>query len=352
MMVAQIAAAEEGGNAEARKFWQEIAVRARRCWSSPRAPLPQDPPIAKNIGDYRVEGVLGRGGMGTVYRAKHRLTGARIALKTVAAETPHHLASLREEIACLESVQHPGIIRILEHGLFRGGPWYAMPLLDGETLEARHDAVFGKHRRNRVRGTGVRCSDNEVDSSAIGRAQWFDELRAYYARLCAPIAHLHALGLVHCDLKPANVFIQKSGEPILLDFGLTWFAREAVGRESLQVRGGLRGTLAYLAPELIRGAIPDARADLYSFGCMLYESICGSPPFQSANVRELLDMHIGAQPTALTDRARGVPAELSNLVTRLLSKLPADRPSDIERVAAALGVARPFEVSGAPHGRI
>lgn len=347
LMVAQIASAEDAGSASARKVWQDVAMKAVATWeSSPMPSVDSQGRIGEYFGRYRLEDTLGRGGMGTVYRALDDASGTPVALKTVASATAHQLASLREEIAYLESIRHPGIIRILDHGLRDGTPWYTMPILDGETLEVRHDLVFGRNRKLRSSGIVKRVTHEHVQEVSERRSRWVDEVKLTYARLCEPVAHLHALGLVHCDLKPSNVFLQQNGPPILLDFGLLALARGTVSRESLQVTGALRGTLSYLAPEIIRGAIPDARADMYSLGCMLYESLSGRPPFETNNVRQLLDMHLGSPPVPLTSFAPDVLPDLVELVNKLLSKLPADRPRSVEEIAVALGAERPVHDVG------
>jgi serine/threonine protein kinase len=344
-MVAQMAASDDGGGASPRRIWQEVAVRAVESYAStPSSSGGATDRVGQRIGDYRLDGVVGRGGMGIVYRAMHLETGKVVAVKTVTAPSSPRLAGLREEIAYLKSIRHHGIIEILEHGVEAGEPWYSMPLLDGETLDERHRAVFGA-RRSPTSGIIERQSDAQRRAAADTRARWLSDIRQIYAELCEPLAHLHAAGMVHCDLKPANLFLQRTGRPMLLDFGLISLARGAVSRETLQVTGLLRGTLPYLAPELIRGSIPDSRADLYSLGCMLYESVTGRPPFESGDVRRLLDMHLGSLAAPLSASTPDAPEDLERLVASLLGKMPSDRPRRAEDVARALAPGRIPEVS-------
>jgi eukaryotic-like serine/threonine-protein kinase len=347
-MIAQMAAGDDASSSKPRQAWQEVAVRAAESWAStPSSPLELPSRVGERIAGYRLEGILGRGGMGVVYRARREGANEAVALKTIGAPSPQRLASLREEIAYLESVRHDGIIEILEHGLYEGAPWYSMPLLEGVTLAERHHAVFGGLRRKPTSGIVERRSEAQGRALAEARAKWLTEVRQIYARLCAPIAHLHAAGMVHCDLKPANVFLQSDGRPILIDFGLISLARGTVSRETLQVTGLLRGTLPYLAPELILGKIPDSRADLYSLGCMLHESVTGRPPFESTDVRQLLDMHLGSVAAPASTLAPDVPEDLAQLIARLLAKVPSERPRRTEDVAAALEPGRVPEISQA-----
>jgi serine/threonine protein kinase len=138
-----------------------------------------------------------------------------------------------------------------------------------------------------------------LQALAPAAAGKLDEVLLLFGRMCAPLSFVHRAGIVHCDLKPSNVFVRNDDQPVLVDFGLMSRAGGAIGRETLEV-GGLRGTLPYLAPELIRGQIPDARADIYAFGCMLYESLTGRPPFTATTSHDLLQAHLYNVPTRST----------------------------------------------------
>src|SRR5205085_1053735 len=138
--------------------------------------------------------------------------------------------------------------------------------------------------------------------------------------LCAPLAYLHGEGLVHRDLKPDNVLVRPNGQPVLMDFGLVTQFTGEVQRERLQVEGEISGTLAYMAPEQIRGEPVDARADLYSLGCILYELLVGHPPFLARSERELLREHLESVPLAPSRHGGDLPSGLDALVLRLLAK--------------------------------
>jgi serine/threonine protein kinase/tetratricopeptide (TPR) repeat protein len=271
--------------------------------------------------------------MGVVYEAVHQATGERVAVKVVASGSPRLLPAIREEIAFLEEQKHPGIVRIIEHGIVDGEPWYAMELLEGRTLEKLNLRLWSQYggavpsSRPKPDSTG---HHGELIPAAGGR---LNEVLTLYSRLCVPLGFVHRAGFVHCDLKPANVFIRGDGQPVLMDFGLLSRAGGAIGRERLEVGGHLRGTLPYMSPELIWGQIPDARADLYSLGCMLYESVTGRPPFLAKTANGFLQGHLNAVPEIPSRLVANVPQGLDELIISLLAKHPAERIGDADVVA-------------------
>ncbi|XXF76534.1 AAA family ATPase [Myxococcaceae bacterium GXIMD 01537] len=265
------------------------------------------------IGPFRVQEVLGQGGMGVVYRGEHRETGEAVALKTVRAAAELSLASIRREIHALGRLSHPGVVRIVDEGVEGGLPWYAMELLRGETLR---------------RALGTPGEDAEP-------RDWRRSVTQVHG-LCGPLGFLHGNGLVHRDLKPENVFLRPDGAPVLVDFGIAASFGGARGREVLEVGGSVLGSDAYMAPEQIRGGFVDARADLYALGCILYEAIAGRPPFVARRASHLLYQHLSEAPQPPSAWVSGVPQELDSLVLALLAKRPQERPGYAEDVATAL----------------
>ena len=280
----------------------------------------------KQIGPYVVTGFLGAGGMGIVYRAQHRHTGREVALKTVKMPlVASSLSMLRQEIEMLRQAQHPCIVAIVDFDLVADEPWYAMELFEGLSLRDFNHRLWANPETPSLTASGA------PRLAAGGKLA--DTLRLF-ARLCEPVDYVHRGGMVHCDIKPANVFL-RGHEPVLMDFGLASRARGTVGREALVVTGRLRGSLPYIAPEIIRGLIPDARADLYALGCMLYESVVGIPPFASVSSSEVIDMHLRQPAVPASQLAAGVLPELDALLLRLLAKNPYERFGH----ASALGIA-------------
>ncbi|MBI2568924.1 MAG: protein kinase [Candidatus Schekmanbacteria bacterium] len=343
----------------------------------------------KAIGPYRILEPLGKGGMGVVWRAEHNETGAVVALKTVRVPDEAQLQSIRREIHALARLRHPGIVRIVDEGLNDGLPWYAMDLLEGQTLRLwwrELQPSEGPQEGHPVNAATATQGGNPAETASLAlpsravasapasvpdatpgngntrsgtpRAVSLDQLRtrvlSIIRRLCAPLAYLHGEGLVHRDLKPENVLVSSAGVPVLMDFGLAACFGGPLSREALEVDLGISGTLSYMAPEQARGERLDARADLYALGCILYEGLTGRTPFTGLGQREMLAAHISAQPLPPSKLANGLPPELDDLVMRLLSKEPRHRLGHAEDVGAALGRlgAADDEVAAAgPRGR-
>jgi serine/threonine protein kinase len=159
---------------------------------------------------------------------------------------------------------------------------------------------------------------------------------ALIGRLCAPLAFLHGEGLVHRDLKPENVIVQPDGAPVLVDFGLIAQFTGQASRKALEVGGEMVGTVTYMAPEQILGDFVDARADLYSLGCILAELVTGRPPFAGADRVEIGRAHLHAEPLPPSELAGGLTLPLDDLALRLLPKRPRDRIGHANDVALAL----------------
>ncbi|QRK08251.1 protein kinase [Archangium violaceum] len=289
--------------------------------TSQRAKVPgggsASPPLeVASLGPYRLLEVLGQGGMGVVYRAVHRDTGEAVAVKTVRVAAESMLAGLRREIHALGRLHHPGVVRILDQGLHDGRPWYAMELLQGQTLRGHLDALRARRE--------------------AGVAPPLGPTLTVLRRLCAPLAFLHGNGIVHRDLKPENIFLRPDGAPVLVDFGFAAQVGASRGREVLEVGGGIVGSEAYMAPEQIRGEFVDARTDLYALGCVLYEVVTGQPPFTDPRAGKIVFQHVQRRPVPPSRRVAGLPEGLDALVLRLLEKRPEDRLGYAEDVAAAL----------------
>ena len=171
------------------------------------------------------------------------------------------------------------------------------------------------------------------------------ELLGLIQELCGPLTFIHARGIVHRDLKPSNILIRSNGTPVLMDFGLASRFAGSAGRESVDLEGEMRGTPAYMAPELLGGtAVIDARSDLYSLGCILYEIVTGERLFAGATVEECVRSHLHRQPVPPSELA-AIPPRLNDLVLRLLAKNPRERIGHADDIAAILA-----EIRGLPAG--
>jgi eukaryotic-like serine/threonine-protein kinase len=314
------------------------------------------------IGPYEIVGTLGAGGMGMVYRARQIDTGEAVALKTVLMSRTSQLSGLRREIHALMQIRHPGIVRLVDEGVHGGRPWYAMELLEGTTLSAvmrsprnavspDESTASASTRSTSDPGasstptpTPTRRLDTHTRISSPppqrlnGGPDWPKtlELLGLIQQLCLPLTFIHARGIVHRDLKPSNILIRASGTPVLMDFGLASRFAGSLGRESVDLEGEMRGTPAYMAPELLGGgAVIDARADLYSLGCILYEIVTGQRVFGDTTADEYVRSHRTRQPLPPSELA-AVPPRLNDLVLRLLAKDPRERIGHADDIAAVL----------------
>lgn len=351
----------------------------------------------QRLGDYQIVDVLGAGGMGLVYRARHLLSEREVAIKTVRVATESMLESIRREIQMLRELRHPGVISVLEHGVEGATPWYAMELLRGRTLRdeldmwspvRRHDATTRDPAREVTalaggvvtrdlgapaqpdRGdplartwTGSDLSSGidvqEADERCGAEPEALPGVLRLFRKICLALAYVHGQGILHRDLSPSNVFLLEDGaevQPVLFDFGLAGQFRTASGRDVLEVGGLLRGTAHYMAPEQARGEVVDARADVYSLGCMLYEALTGRPPFLAESPLAVLLRHCEDLAPAPSVLAPQVPRALDSLVLHMLDKRPRDRIGYAEDVAAELAriersLDRSLEPEGGPRAR-
>ena len=307
---------------------------------------PEFRPSGSRVGPYVLGEPLGRGGMGAVYRAQHEKTGNRAAVKTVDAARPSNLSGLRREIAALARVSHPRIARFLDSGVHEGVPWYAMELLEGrplrrfaeQELAGAAGAEVSEEATTREDSTAPATGPTSPPRDPQAPFGWTlsDAARrralAVTSKLCSPLAYLHGEGIVHRDLKPDNVVMKPGEEPVIVDFGLVIHSTGAHARDRLEIHEAA-GTMSYMAPEQAAGTVVDARADLYSLGCLLHWLLTGRSPAQASP----------DDPTVVTaDDAPGVridpeiPEDIQALLRRLLAPRPEERLGYAEDVAAAL----------------
>lgn len=280
-----------------------------------------DPLIGRTIDDrYELLSRIGKGGMGTVYRARQVTMGRDVALKVLnpdLATDKEAAGRFVREAKVASRLRHPNTIVIHDFGMAAEGLYMAMELLEGVPLSDRLKKV-GR----------IPPAEAAAIAAAIARS----------------LAEAHDAGIVHRDLKPQNVFLQQvhGGREVVkvLDFGVAKFVQD----ESRRRTGGdssmfetakpmILGTFAYLSPEQVRAEPLDGRSDLYALGVMLHQMLSGRLPFESDTPMGVLMMHCEEPPPALPD---DVPVALREVVGRLLSKRKDDRPANAERAAAAL----------------
>jgi tetratricopeptide (TPR) repeat protein len=258
-------------------------------------------------GRFAVERELGRGGMGVVVLAQDRYLDRRVAIKVLLPEVSRALGLDRfnREIRLTARLVHPNIVPLFDSGQAGESLYYVMPFIDGETLT------------DRLRGGPRPIAEVVRIGSDVAEA----------------LAYAHALGVVHRDLKPDNVFWY-GGRALLADFGIATSPNPVADRRT--EAGTILGTATYMSPEQATDASRvDARSDLYSLGCFLFELLAGRPPF-GGTVLNVVAAHLTAPAPSVATLRPDVPAPLDALVTRLLAKEPADRPSSAALVVEAL----------------
>ncbi len=270
-----------------------------------------------SIGPYRLEKLLGRGGMGEVYQARDERLGRVVAIKHVRDDVTSSTARarFRREARAVALLNHPSIIQIfdvLEEG---DGEWIVMELADGPSLAELLD---------------------KGPLEPLEALEWG-------AQIAEGLAEAHGKGLLHRDLKTENVMITSAGRAKILDFGLAKpldsKALEDTALEdtaSLSVDGEIAGTCRAMSPEQARGLELDRRSDLFSLGSLLYEMVTGEAPFRAASAAETLSRVCTHRPPPVTDLEPALPPALAELIEQLLEKTPELRPVNAHRVAGRL----------------
>ncbi len=237
-------------------------------------------PMPDRIGSYRVITRLGAGGMGEVFLAEdarlHRNVAIKRVLPAVVAD-PHAARRLLTEARAAAQLDHPHICSIFEVGEDAGMPFIVMPVVEGETLEAR-----------------LRAGPLAIMDAVDLAAQIADALGAAHAR-----------GILHRDIKPANLIINTRGQVRVMDFGLARFAHDAMEASAdtmsrLTATGMTIGTAAYMSPEQARGERVDARSDIFSLGVVMYEMLTGRRPFGGKSFAEIVSSTLGDEPQPIT----------------------------------------------------
>ena len=316
-----------------------------------------EPAPGDMFGDLRIAGLLGRGGMGVVYRAHDDQLARDVAVKVLpgaVAHEPGRVARFLREARIAAQLRHPNIVAIHRVAEQAGRPFMAMELVAGISLDralanlragtVSVDAVDGAAW---ARAIVAAEPDREPPALASSHAEVVARLATAIAEA---LAHAHGQGVVHRDLKPANIMVRFDGAPVLLDFGL---ARAATGTR-LTVEGQVMGTPEYFAPEQLShdGGEPDARTDVWAFGVMLYQMLTLALPF-GAFGPQLVARIQNADPLALRRRGVLVPRDLETICFTCLEKDPARRyPSAVELLADLRAFLEFRPVQARPIGRV
>jgi serine/threonine protein kinase len=286
--------------------------------AAPPLPVPVGELVA---GKYRIERVLGHGGMGVVVSAMHEQLRQRVAIKMLLPEaktSPNAVTRFLREARAAASIKGEHVARVLDVGELAGGsPYIVMEYLEGRDLGAILAALPEPRRL--------------PSEEAVG----------YVLQACEAIAEAHAAGIVHRDLKPSNLFLSRrpDGTPMVkvLDFGISKALLSPAGEGTLTTTSSFVGSPIYAPPEqLVAAHEVDARADIWALGTILYEAMAGRPPYVGDSVMHIASRIFNEAPTPLAELRPELPAELVAAVMRCLEKKPGDRFQDVRGLAEAL----------------
>jgi len=274
----------------------------------------------ERVAGYLIEQVVGAGGMGVVYRARSTRGGAPVALKILPRVREDGRRRLLREGHVLQRLDDPAIVRYLAHGLNHDrAPYVVMEWIDGVTL-------------------ATRLRDGPLT---------LEETMSLGLQLAGALAAVHRSGIIHRDVKPSNVMLVggRPSSPKLVDFGIARVPMVSVRTAP----GTLIGTPTYMSPEQALGRPVDASSDVFSLGCVLYACLAGQPPFAGGPVSEVIARISSADPPPLRASCPGVPSSIEELVARMLSKDPRQRPADGVELAQRLdAIRRELEISPSP----
>ena len=259
---------------------------------------------------YAIQEELGAGGMATVYLAEDLKLHRKVAVKVLRPELAAALGPERflREIEIAAKLHHPHILALHDSGEVDGFLYYVMPYVEGESL---------RDRLNREKQLPL------------------DDALQFAREVADALSYAHSHDVIHRDIKPENILLE-AGHAVIADFGIAR-AVTAAGGERLTETGISIGTPHYMSPEQAAGSEElDGRSDVYSLGCVLYEMLGGSPPFQGATVESIVHQHITVEAPPITNLRPAVPAEIAGTIARALAKAPADRFSPAGQLATAL----------------
>lgn len=251
--------------------------------------------LPSSLGPYRIDGEIGSGAMGTVFRATHLRLERLVALKVMRPDTlgdPDAVRRFLREGRSIARLEHPHIVAVYDAGEIDGVYYIAMKLLQGETIETLL-ARYGPWSTERV----VRLA----------------------SQMAAALHYAHGRGVVHRDVKPANIIVGEGEHATLTDFGIAQAVQAGAARSTV-----LAGTPLYMAPELLEGHDVDGRSDVYSLGAVLYEMFTGHPPFRGP-IMSVMYAHVHSPPPDIRAEASHIPERLAQIVERSLAKDPGAR---------------------------
>lgn len=289
------------------------------------------------LGRFRILSRLGDGGMGSVWLAEDmQLDGRKVALKmlpSVLASNQRACRQLKDEALVAMKLSHPNIVTLRAFEENNGNPFLVMDYVEGQTLD---DYLAGRLAGRAAPDAPRRLEDRPSGQAHAGLPE--DEVVRLLKPIAAALDYAHAKGVIHRDVKPSNVMVEKNGTPYILDFGI---AREIQESMTLVTGHSATGTPLYMSPEQLRGASPDPLQDVYSFAAMAYECVKGVPPFRHGHIDYQI-LNVNPEP---------VDSPLATGIMKGLSKDPADRPRSCIDVLLCPGGAAQAASTLAPPAR-
>jgi eukaryotic-like serine/threonine-protein kinase len=273
--------------------------------------------IGTMLGNYRILALLGQGGMARVYRARQENLDREVAVKVLPpwfAADHNFVRRFSQEAKLVANLSHPNIVTVHDASEYRGHLYIVMQLVDGGTLKQRLDQL-----------------------QAQGRTMDIAEAAPIFIHLAGALDYAHEKGVIHRDVKPVNVLMDRLGRPILSDFGIA--KALADNREQLTRPGAGVGTPEYMSPEQCQGGPVDGRADIYALGIMLYEALTGRTPFLGDNYPALAHSHIYEPPPRPSSINPAIDPAVEQIILTALMKHPQQRYQRAREMAAALELA-------------
>ena len=270
-------------------------------------------------GRYRIDDLLGQGGMSAVYKATDPNLKRVVAIKLIhphLSSDPSFVLRFEGEASAVASLRHPNIVQVFDFNNDGGVYYMVLEFIPGETLQDRMQRL-----------------------NQVGRKLSIKEALTCTLNICDAVGYAHQRGMVHRDIKPANIMLDVHNQAILMDFGIV----KILGGESHTSTGAVVGTARYMSPEIIRGEVADHRSDIYSLGVTLYEMLSGRPPFMADSAMTLMMMHLNDPIPNVREFRDDVPPALTQILEKSLAKDRTDRyqsaaemSADLRRVLADL----------------
>ncbi len=266
----------------------------------------------EKIGKYKISGILGKGAMGIVYKALDPDIDREVAIKTVRFDLVSDDESENEEIMerfmreaqSAGKLTHPNIITIFDVGREESLTYIVMQYIQGQSLQ-------------RLIASGDKLPTTEVVQ--------------LYEQICNALDYAHGFGIVHRDVKPGNILLNKEGKPFIVDFGVA-----RVDTSTLTQSGTAVGTPSYMSPEQVMGKKVDNRSDIFSLGCILFELLTGRRPFEAESITTVIYKIINEEPPHLSEVKKGLPVGFGHIITKALAKDPKERYQSCKELAADL----------------